>query len=91
MPGNRYIEIKRTPKKNLKKYPPDRDWKKGKFARLDHHLYAPTEGDEKDIIHYFFSEDELKKILSDFSFTRMEEDEKGRHYCLVDFQNKISR
>lgn len=27
-------------------------WKEGKFVRIDHHLYAPTEGAEKDIIPY---------------------------------------
>ena len=68
---------------NLRKYPPYKDWKKGKFARIDRHLYAPTTGDEKDIIHYFFAEDELKKILSGFSIVKIEEDEKSRHFCVL--------
>jgi len=68
---------------NLKKYPPYKDWKNGKFARIDHHLYAPAEGDEKDIIHYFFAEDELEKILGDFSIVKIEADEKSRHYSVL--------
>jgi len=68
---------------NLKKYPPSKDWKKGKFARIDHHLYAPTEGTEKDIVHYFFTIDELNKVLANFSVIKIEEDEKSRHYCVL--------
>lgn len=68
---------------NLKKYPPWKEWKEGKFAQINHHVYAPTEGDEKDIIHYFFTLDELKEILADISVINIEEDEKGRHYNVL--------
>jgi ubiquinone/menaquinone biosynthesis C-methylase UbiE len=72
---------------NLKKHPPWKGWKEGKFTRIDHHLYAPTEGPEKGIIHYFFTEDELKEILSDFSIIKLEEDSKQRHYCVLAKKN----
>ena len=68
---------------NLKKYPPRKDWKEGKFARIDHHLYSPTEGPEKGIIHYFFTMDELKEILADFSMIKLEEDKRQEHYCVL--------
>ena len=68
---------------NLKKYPPWKNWKEGKFVRIDHHLYAPTKGTEKDIIHYFFTADELKKILDGFSVIKIEEDEQSRHYNVL--------
>jgi SAM-dependent methyltransferase len=67
----------------IKKYPPRKDWKKGKFIRLDHHLYAPTEGNEKGIVHYFFAEDELKDIFADFDILEIKEDKKGEHYCVL--------
>ena len=67
----------------VKKYPPRKDWKKGKFARLDHHLYAPTEGTEKGMVHYFFAEDELKDIFFGFDIVAINEDKKGEHYCIL--------
>lgn len=67
----------------VKKYPPQKDWKKGKFARLDRHLYAPTEGTEKGMVHYFFAEDELKDILAGFDIIEIKEDKKGEHYCVL--------
>ena len=68
---------------NLKKYPPWKGWKDGAFTQIDHHLYVPTEGPEKGIIHYFFTEDELTEILADFSIIELEKDKKGRHYCVL--------
>jgi len=67
----------------LKKYPPAKNWQDGKFVRLDHHLYAPTEGSQKGIEHYFFTEDELKVIFAGFNIIANKEDEKGVHYCVL--------
>jgi len=68
---------------NIKKYPPWKDWKDGKFARIDDHLYAPTEGPEKGIIHYFFTKAELEELFADFSIINLAEDKKRQHYCLL--------
>jgi SAM-dependent methyltransferase len=68
---------------NIKKYPPRDDWKGGKFTRIDHNLYAPTEGPEKDIIHYFFTRAELEDLLADFSLIALDEDKKHEHYCVL--------
>jgi len=67
----------------LKKYPPPKDWQKGKFVRRDHHLYAPTEGTEKGIVHYFFAEDELKDIFAGFDIIEIKESKKSGHYCVL--------
>ena len=67
----------------IKKYPPRKDWKNGKFLRLDHHLYAPIEGTEKGIVHYFFPEEELKDIFAGFEIIEIKEDKKGEHYCVL--------
>ena len=67
----------------VKKYPPRKDWKKGKFTELDSHLYAPTEGPEKGIVHYFFTEGELHDMLTGFTINKIEEDKKQRHYCFL--------
>ena len=67
----------------VKKYPPQKDWKKGKFTRLDRHLYAPTEGTEKGMVHYFFTEDELKDIFAGFDIIEIKEDKKEEHYCVL--------
>ncbi|MEW6671179.1 MAG: class I SAM-dependent methyltransferase [Thermodesulfobacteriota bacterium] len=67
----------------VKKFPPAKDWKKGKFVRLDHHLYAPTEGTEKGIVHYFFAEDELKDVFSGFDIVDVKADKKSEHYCVL--------
>lgn len=67
----------------VKKYPPPDDWQKGNFVRRDHHLYAPTEGTEKGIVHYFFTEDELKDIFADFVIVDIKESKKSGHYCIL--------
>lgn len=67
----------------VKKYPPRDDWKKGKFVKLDHHLYAPTEGTEKGIVHYFFERDEVRDVLNGFEVIEISEDKKGQHYCFL--------
>jgi len=67
----------------VKKYPPREDWKRGNFIKLDHHLYAPTEGTEKGIVHYFFAENELKDLFSGFDIIEIKEDKKGDHYCIL--------
>ena len=68
---------------NIKKYPPWEDWKGGKFTQIDHHLYVPTEGPEKGIIHYFFTKDELEDLFADFSMITLDEDKKHQHYCVL--------
>ena len=68
---------------NIKKYPPWEDWKGGKFTRIDHHLYAPTEGPEKGILHYFFTKAELEDLFADFAMITIEEDKKHQHYCVL--------
>ena len=67
----------------VKKYLPKKEWKKGKFAKLDRHLYAPTEGTEKGIVHYFFAADELKDVFTGFDIIEIKEDQKGEHYCVL--------
>ena len=67
----------------VKKYPPRDDWKKGKFVRLDGHLYAPTEGTEKGVLHYFFAEDEFKDVWVGFNIIDIKEDKKRQDYCIL--------
>lgn len=67
----------------VKKYPPQKEWKKGKFAKLDRHLYAPTEGTEKGMVHYFFTEDELIDILAGFNIIEIKADKKEEHFCVL--------
>lgn len=67
----------------VKKHPPRRDWKDGKFIEVGHHLYAPTAGTEKGIAHYFFIEDELKDILTGFAPLEIHPDKKGENYCAL--------
>ena len=67
----------------VKKHPPKKELKEGKFAKLDRHLYAPTEGTEKGIVHYFFAAGELEDVLAGFSIIEIKEDQKGEHYCVL--------
>ena len=67
----------------VKKYPPRKEWKNGNFIKLDSHLYAPTEGTEKGIVHYFFAEDELKDIFAGFDVIEVKVDKKDEHYCVL--------
>jgi ubiquinone/menaquinone biosynthesis C-methylase UbiE len=67
---------------NIKKYPPWEDWKGGKFTRIDHHLYAPTEGPEKGILHYFFTKAELD-LFADFAMITLDEDKRHQHYYVL--------
>ena len=67
----------------VKKNPPRNDWKKGKFIKIDGHLYAPTEGAEKGMAHYFFAEEELRNILAGFNIIEIKADKKGEHYCVL--------
>ena len=55
----------------------------GNFINLDSHLYAPTEGTEKAIVHYFFAENELKDIFAGFDIIELMEDKKDEHYCIL--------
>lgn len=67
----------------VKKYPPQKDWKKGNYTPLDSHIYTPTEGLEKGIVHYFFTIVELQDILSGFDMIKIKEDRKHKNYCFL--------
>jgi len=67
----------------VKKYPPPDNWQKGNFVRRDHHLYAPTEGTEKGVVHYFFTKDELNEAFAGFDIIDIKECKKSGHYCIV--------
>ena len=56
------------------KDPPPRDWKEGHFAKKGLQTYVPLKGHEKGLPHHFFTERELRKLLSGFTTIRLQED-----------------
>jgi ubiquinone/menaquinone biosynthesis C-methylase UbiE len=56
------------------KAPPPRDWKEGHFARTGPQTYVPLKGHEKGLPHHFFTEPELRKLLSGFTIILLQED-----------------
>jgi len=47
------------------------------------HTFVLGEGDEAGILHHFFSEGELRRILADFNILRMEPNQKGSHWIVL--------
>jgi len=56
------------------KEPPQRDWKEGHFAKAGRQTYVPLKGHEKGLPHHFFTEPELRKLLSGFTIILLQED-----------------
>lgn len=56
------------------KAPPPRDWKEGYFAKAGHQTYVPLKGHEKGLPHHFFTERELRELLSGFTIILLQED-----------------
>ena len=56
------------------KEPPQRDWKEGHFAKTGPQTYVPLKGHEKGLPHHFFTERELRELLSGFEIIRLQED-----------------
>jgi ubiquinone/menaquinone biosynthesis C-methylase UbiE len=56
------------------KEPPPKDWKEGHFAKKGPRTYVPLKGHEKGLAHHFFTERELRELLSEFSIIRLHED-----------------
>jgi len=52
------------------------------FKEIDSHTYIPLEGNEKGIIHYFFTKGSLRKEFRNFK-TEIWVDRKGNYYCLL--------
>ncbi len=55
----------------------DKDYRFGSGKRLEERTFVFTEGEEKGIVHHFFSESELRSFLSGFRVTSMREEVLG--------------
>ncbi len=51
-----------------------KDFRYGNGKRLESNTYLFTEGDEKGIVHHFFSNDELQAYFSQFEILSVKEE-----------------
>jgi ubiquinone/menaquinone biosynthesis C-methylase UbiE len=66
------------------KAPPPRDWKEGHFEKMGPRTYVPLRGHEKGLPHHFFTELELRKLLSGFTILRLQADASNeRRYAFL--------
>ena len=52
------------------------------WEQIEPTTFMPLDGQEKGLVHHFFTAEELKKVFSGFSVTDMHLDE-SMHYCLT--------
>ncbi len=66
------------------KAPAPRDWKEGHFTKKGPRTYVPLKGHEKGLPHHFFTERELRRLMSGFTVIRLQEDiSNERRYVLL--------
>ena len=63
-------------------YPP-LNWKTGLYEEIEEHTFIPLEGFEKDVPHYFFSQDELAEALSEFEMLDIKKESASHLSALV--------
>ena len=51
------------------------------FKALEDGTFIPLEGDEMNVPHHFFTEDELRSVLRGFSVINILE--RSEHFCLT--------